>query len=91
MRTLWPTRSTKALARDAVKFLRNQWLTLEPRKKWPNMTNIPPAERAEPGQILCLYGDGGWGGMVREQKEAGEFDKRLIDALVELVEEVGSG
>ncbi len=73
------------LAREAITFLRSQSLELEPRKKWPNNTNIAGAERAEPGRILAMYGDGGWGTMVKEQKVAGAFGEELVNALVDLV------
>src|SRR4051794_8340375 len=49
------------LVRDAVGFLRNQWAGLEPRKVWSDGTKIPVNQRAEPGRMLGVAGDGGWG------------------------------
>ena len=40
--------------------------------------------RAEPGRILSLSGDGGWGRAVEEQKAGGAYGDELVDALVEL-------
>jgi len=58
------------LVKAAVEFLRRTSLPIEPRKKWPDggMPHyavhgfIPPAQRAEAGKALCVWGDAGWGG-----------------------------
>jgi ATP-dependent DNA helicase RecQ len=73
------------LAREAVAFLRTQDLDIEPRKRWANGTAIPKDLCAETGRVLAMYGDGGWGTLVREQKLAGVYDKALADALVALL------
>ena len=71
--------------RDAVDFLRRQDIVLEPRRQWPNGSRIPAEQRAEAGRVLCEYGDGGWGTLVKEQKVAGHYDDELVDALAQLV------
>ncbi len=73
------------ITRAAVMFLRHRWLDLEPRKQWADLARISADERSEPGRVLCLYGDGGWGTMVKDQKLAGAYDDSLVGALVELV------
>ena len=36
--------------------------------------------QAQPGKALCIQGDAGWGGLVRQGKYQ---DRRFADALVE--------
>ena len=53
--------------------------TTESRRK------IPEDERAEDGRVLAIWGDGGWGQLVREGKlRTGSFDDRLVDALADI-------
>ncbi len=80
-----------ALVRDAIQFLQRRWIPLEPRKKWPDLKNIPPASRAEPGRVLAQYGDGGWGTVVRECREKHDYDDDLVEALAGLVREWSPG
>jgi ATP-dependent DNA helicase RecQ len=76
-----------ALVREAEAFLRRTGLPLEPRRKWPNgglplmnvRGNIAEEHRAEPGKVLCYWGDAGWGAEVR----AGKYHhSRFSDDLV---------
>jgi len=61
--------------------------TIKPRKKWPaggmpryNVKgDIPAPFRAQPGKALCMWGDAGWGGLVRQGKY---HDRRFSDDLV---------
>ena len=77
-----------ALIREAVAFLRRTSLPIEPRKRWPDggmpsyelKGNIPPAFQAQPGKVLCVWGDAGWGTLVRQGKYR---DRRFADELVE--------
>jgi ATP-dependent DNA helicase RecQ len=76
----------------ATTFLRRDFRQLEPRKMWPPGAvagfsgSISPNERPEVGRALSMYGDAGWGRLVREGKYvAGAFDLRLVDAAAELV------
>ncbi len=86
-------------AKAAVYFLRqhsNQMI--EPRKQWPTSDGLPqygwkgkkiPADlRAEPGQILSVWGDAGWGEWVRYGKQqTGHFDDALVIASAELIQQ----
>jgi ATP-dependent DNA helicase RecQ len=75
------------LVREASAFLRRTSLPVEPRKDWPagglphySLKGRIPAElRAEPGKALCIWGDAGWGGLVREGKYR---NRRFADELV---------
>jgi ATP-dependent DNA helicase RecQ len=76
-----------ALVREAFAFLRRTDLPIEPRKKWPDggmplykvKGNITEAYRAQSGRALSVWGDAGWGGLVRQGKY---HDSRFGDDLV---------
>lgn len=82
-----PTTTDPALVREAVVFLRRTSLPIEPRKKWPDggmpqyqlKGRIPPALQVQPGKALCVWGDAGWGGLVRQGKYR---DRHFADELV---------
>ncbi len=65
-----------SIVQDAVSFLRRTNLTLEPRKMWPAgglptmavSGRIAEPGQARPGKVLCVWGDSGWGAMVRDGK-----------------------
>jgi ATP-dependent DNA helicase RecQ len=66
-------------------------LGLEPRKQWPQgmqrvQGSISPDLRAEPGRVLSIYNDGGWGRLVKRGKFAdGRFSDELVEAAATLV------
>jgi ATP-dependent DNA helicase RecQ len=91
-----PTTTDPVLVREAVAFLRRTSLPIEPRKKWPDggmprsklRGNIPATLQAQPGKALCIWGDAGWGGLVRQGKyKDGRFAEELVDACVRLLRE----
>ena len=74
--------------RDAIAFLRNASLPIEPRKQWPTGKGIEREQRAQPGRALCVWGDAGWGRLVSEGKYRDDrFADELVDACVALVRE----
>jgi ATP-dependent DNA helicase RecQ len=82
-----PAVADPALTREAIAFLRRTSLPIEPRRQWPTgglpqfglAGRIAPAHQAEPGKALCIWGDAGWGELVR----AGKYrDGRFADSLV---------
>ena len=83
------------LTREAVTLLRRTSITIEPRKRWPSgrLANMPQRTisadlQASPGRALCMWGDVGWGGLVREGKyRDGRFPDELVDACVRLIRE----
>jgi len=85
-----PETFEQALAQEAVAFLQRTSLELHPRKRWPDAglaslkvrgnTNITSERNLQPGRILCMWGDAGWGELVREGKCRAE---RFADQLVE--------
>ena len=70
----------------AVDFLRGKELAIEPRKQIPGEGRIPIEHRCEPGRVLALWGDGGWGALAQQGKAAGRFDDELVEASVELIQ-----
>ncbi len=86
----------QSLIREAEEFLCRTSLPIEPRKKWPvggmpqygihSASTIP--YQAQPGKALCVWGDAGWGGLVRQGKyHDGKFADALVEACVKMVRE----
>jgi ATP-dependent DNA helicase RecQ len=84
------------LVKDAVAFLRRTSLPIEPRKKWPDggmprcgvKGSIAPGCQAQAGKALCVWGDAGWGGLVRQGKyQSGRFSDELVAACVKMIHE----
>lgn len=91
-----PVTPEPALVREAAAFLRRTSLPVVPRKQWPpggmpqfGVTGrIALAKQAEPGKALCVWGDGGWGDLVRQGKyHDRHFADELVGASVALVRE----
>lgn len=91
-----PTTVNTALIRDAVEFLRRTSLPIQPRKKWPDggmpqygaRGFIAADHQAKPGKALCVWGDAGWGGLVRQGKyHDGKFADDLVGACVKMLRE----
>ena len=83
------------LAIQAAGFLRRLDQVIEPRKIWPGDTlvaahgwrgKISPDLQAEEGRALCLWGDAGWGKLVKRGKQVdAHFDAALVQALIDLI------
>ncbi|MBI5422801.1 MAG: DEAD/DEAH box helicase [Opitutae bacterium] len=93
---LAPLRATfdEALAREATAFLRRTSLPSAPRKQWPTgglphvgvAGRIDAAHQAQPGKVLCVWGDAGWGALVRQGKSRdGRFADQLVEACAAMV------
>ncbi len=89
-----PTAFDDGLAREAVAFLRRTSLPLEPRRLWPTgglphmkvAGRIASEHQAQPGRVLCMWGDAGWGSLVREGKSLdGRFADQLVEACAAMV------
>lgn len=83
------------LVQEAIKFLHRDFQTIEPRIKWPNggilntdwKGNIPKDRQNEAGRSLCIYGDAGWGKLIRNGKYQDDyFGDELVTAMVELIQ-----
>ena len=93
---LVPETYPRDLVERAILFLRRAYRNIEPRKRWPAdaLANlgwkgtISEQLRAEEGRALCLWGDDGWGELVRRGKQTeGRFPERLVHAAAEMVRE----
>lgn len=82
------------LVNKATEFLKRKHYEIEPRKQWPaNSTfstgwhgRIRPELQAEMGYALCLWGDAGWGSLVKQGKyQDGQFNDELVLATVEMI------
>ncbi|WP_339418545.1 RecQ family ATP-dependent DNA helicase [Pseudomonas sp. RL_105y_Pfl1_103] len=93
-----PSTVSVGLVKAAVAFLRRTSLPIEPRKKWPDggmplygVRGLIPANRqAQPGKALCIWGDAGWGRIVRDNRYLdGYFSDELVQACVEMIKNWG--
>ena len=84
-----------ALLEQAVRYLKRSDYTVEPRKKWSagSLTsygfsgNIKPELQAEKGKALSLWGDEGWGKLVKQGKYTDEsFNDDLVRATIEMIQ-----
>jgi len=84
------------LVRTAVTFLRRTSLTIDSRRQWPSggmprydvKGRIPADLQAQLGKALCVWGDAGWGSLVRQGKyRDGQFHDDLVSACVNLIRE----
>ncbi len=83
---LLPTTPTAALTQTAVAFLKNSHLPIEPRKQWPDYRKIQPMHQAETGRTLSVYGDAGWGNLVKAGKyQTGRFADELVEAAADMI------
>ena len=82
-------------AQHAISFLRRSDHTIEPRKRWSAgglasyswRGNILLTSQAEIGRALSLWGDAGWGNLVRQGKyQDNYFSDQLVDAVCELIQ-----
>jgi ATP-dependent DNA helicase RecQ len=90
---LLPAAADPARTQAATLFLRRAFRPIEPRSMWARHDllarrgRIPPEWRLSPGYALSLWGDAGWGRLVRQGKYVdGAFDDRLVEACVRLLE-----
>ncbi len=84
-----------ALVQAAVAFLQSNDLAIVPRQKWPYgglpfyglRGRIAAHLQAQPGRALCVWGDEGWGGLVRKGKyHDHHFDAKLVEACVQVLQ-----
>ena len=75
-----------ATVQNAVDHLRRAGRAIEPRKQIPGGGRIAADRRLEPGHALSVWGDSGWGRLVRAGKqELGRFDDQLVSAAGDLI------
>ena len=91
---LLATEPDSALVLEAIAFLRRTSLPIEARKKGPsgglkyyNLSGRFTSDlQAQSGRALCVWGDAGWGGLVRQGKyHDGYFSDELVNACRKLI------
>lgn len=87
-----PTTVDPALVQQAIGFLRRSAIPIKPRKKWPSggLEHYGIKDRIDPqnefGRSLCVWGDAGWGRLVRDGKyHDGRFADDLVEACATMV------
>jgi ATP-dependent DNA helicase RecQ len=88
------TNYSPTLLNQAIQFLKRSDRTIEPRKQWsagalPSYGfsgKINSELQAEPGKALSLWGDEGWGKLVRQGKyQDGAFNDELVRATIDMM------
>jgi ATP-dependent DNA helicase RecQ len=87
------------LAERAARFLRRAHYPVKPRRIWPKNAfkcypfsgKISSELSASEGRVLAIWGDAGWGQLVRDGKypragQPGRFDDRLVVASAEMID-----
>ena len=78
----------RTIVAEAVAFLRRSSRPVEPRRQWPPGKRIDPEHRAQPGRVLCVWNDAGWGQLVSRGKlQDGRFSNELVSACAALLRE----
>lgn len=92
-RNLLPINYSAQTVNDAIIYLRKSDRLIEPRKKWLQELStygfsgrIKPELQAETGKALSLWGDSGWGELVKGGKyEENHFDDALVQGTIEMI------
>ena len=83
-----PTACGPEIVAEAVAFLRRSSLPVEPRRQWPPGARIDLEHRPQPGRVLCVWNDAGWGRLVSQGKlQEGRFSNELVTACATLLRE----
>ena len=83
-----PGTCSPEIVAEAVAFLRRSSLPVDPRRQWPPGKRIDPEHRAQPGRVLCVWNDAGWGQSVSRGKlQDGRFSNELVSACAALLRE----
>jgi ATP-dependent DNA helicase RecQ len=86
-----PTTVGAELVAAAVRFLRDQDVTLPPRRQWPvgapvAIRTIPEDQRAEPGRALGEATDAGWGPLLADLLSRDQpLPDQVVDGLARLL------
>lgn len=93
---LLPTTVDPALINEASVFLRRSHQTIRPRRQWPAGNAFPAYGfhgrigadlQAAEGRALSIWGDAGWGELVKHGKYTdGHFPDALVEGCVEMLD-----
>ncbi len=90
-----PDTVDRKVAIAAAKFLRHAEMPFKAKiqvardafEKYGFRSNLRQELRASQGRILSRWMDSGWGGMVADDKRAGHFRDKLVEAVAEMYEQ----
>ncbi|MGV0107073.1 ATP-dependent DNA helicase RecQ [Nostoc sp. DSM 114160] len=94
-RPLLPEAFSIELVNKAIQYLSRSDQIIEPRKKWPPQAlpnygfsgNIKNNFQAEEGRALSLWGDAGWGELVKQGKyQDNHFDDALVQGIFDMIQ-----
>ncbi|MEQ9237352.1 RecQ family ATP-dependent DNA helicase [Coleofasciculus sp. E2-BRE-01] len=94
-RPLLPETYSLDRVNQAIQYLRRSDQIIEPRKQWASKAlpsygfsgKIRDNLRAEPGRALSLWGDAGWGELVKQGKYPNhDFDDALVQGAFEMIQ-----
>lgn len=94
-RPLLPNTPSLERVNQAILYLRRSDQIIEPRKQWPSQAfpvygfsgNIKANLKAEEGRALSLWGDAGWGELVKLGKyQDSYFDDALVQGAFEMIQ-----
>ncbi|HBL10023.1 MAG TPA: ATP-dependent DNA helicase RecG [Cyanobacteria bacterium UBA11162] len=92
---LIPETYSMELVNQAIQYLRRSDQIIEPRKQWASQAllsygfygNIRDNLKAEAGRALSLWGDAGWGELVKKGKyQDDRFDDALVQGAFEMIQ-----
>jgi len=92
---LLPEIPSMQMVNQAIQYLRRCDRIIEPRKRWPTQAfpihrfsgNIQPNLIAESGRALSLWGDAGWGELVKLGKyQDNNFNDVLVEGAFEMIQ-----
>ncbi len=91
-----PTVVSLNFIKQATDFLKRSNIVIEPRKKWASdglqqfstKGNIPIEYQAEEGRALSVWGDAGWGKLVKQGKyHDNHFSDELVIACAKMIQD----
>jgi ATP-dependent DNA helicase RecQ len=83
-----------ATLQEAVNYIKRSSFPIEPRRQWRASEalpcygvkgNIKEDDRVEEGRVLSVWGDPGWGDLVRTGKSEGRFSNDLVEAAAAMI------
>jgi ATP-dependent DNA helicase RecQ len=93
--SLLPETPSLEIVNQAIQYLRRCDIIIQPRKRWPSEAlptygfsgNIKPNLIAEAGRALSLWGDAGWGELVKLGKyRDNNFNDVLVEGAFEMIQ-----
>ena len=87
-------RVNPATLQEAVDYIKRYSFPIEPRRQWHARVDLPIYKyegeieedyRVEEGRVLSVWGDPGWGDLVRSGKSGGRFSDDLVEAAAAMI------